>query len=169
MKIIKFSRESLIESTCSRLHNYNDWCNWHSLNVPHLAKERGTDGKKIYTAFRSPSKLLRGGTSANPSSPLSLSSPVGGDDDKSSWDVATHNQIRPSPVTPPPAPTLDWLFPAPPPTTPDILRGRDSAENTTHVLDVPHTVHPSHPFAPRVSRKPTSGYHPLPLPSCCLP
>lgn len=66
-------------------------------------------------------------------------------------------------------PPLDWLFPAPPPTTPDILRGRDSAENTAHVLDVPHTVHPSHPFAPRVSRKPTPGYRPLPLPPRCPP
>lgn len=135
----------------------------------HIPREKGNDRKKIYTAFRSLSKLFRGGTSGNPSSPLSLSSLAGGDDDKSSQDVATHNQIRPSPVTPPPASTLDWLFPAPPPTTPDILRGRDSAENTAHVLDVPHTVHPSHPLAPRVSRKPTPEYHPFALPPCCPP
>lgn len=56
--------------------------------------------EKIYTAFRSLSKLYRGGTGRNPSSIPSLSSLAGGDDDKSSRDVATHNQIHP-PLRPP--------------------------------------------------------------------
>lgn len=121
-------------------------------DVPRCRERRENDGKKFtprFGLFQSCSEGVLAGV------PLlhRVSHPrVGGDDDKSSRDVATHNQIRPSPppcpVTPPPAPTLDWLFPAPPPTTPDILRDRDSAENTAHVLDVPHTVHPSHPFAP---------------------
>lgn len=131
--------------------------------------------KKFTPRFGLFQSCSEGGTSENPSSPPSLSSPVGGDDDKSSRDVATHNQIRPPPsflpITPPPASTL-WLFPAPPPTTPDILRDRDSAENTAHVLDVPHTVHPSHPFSrppPAFQENQPPDTTRFPLPPRCPP
>lgn len=76
----------------------------------------------------------------NPSFPPSFSFSVGGDGDKSSRDVATHNRIHSPSSPPPPASTPDyWLFLAPTPTTPNILEGHDSPENTAHVFDIPHT------------------------------
>lgn len=139
-----------MQLTCSRLN---------------VSGGREREGKNLHHFGLSQScfkRRRRGGYSGTSSFLPSFSSPVRGDDDKSSRDVVTHNQIH-SPSSPPPASTPEWLLPAPTPTTPNISEGHDSPENTAHVFDVPHIVHPS--LNPCVSREPTPNTQPLPLPA----
>lgn len=132
-------------------------------DVPHPARGTGMKGKKFTPRFGLFQSCSEGALAGTPSSPLSLSSPIGGDDDKSSRDVATHNQIRPTtPFFLPPRYSTTCTHPRPalPPTTPDIL-GREKYGTRTWRTSHRSSISPF--LVPRVSRKPTPGIPPASL------